>query len=85
MAAAVAMPLSVRIHEPTLIGEVTLNIRSMLRNRAGFPRSEVKSAGLSVTPTNALAQARRARTSLPRNPDRNARPALAPAIPPVKK
>ncbi len=33
-------------HEPTLIGEVTLNIRSMFKNRSGTPRSEVRSAGL---------------------------------------
>ena len=34
-ASAVVAPLALRIHEPTLIGEVTLNIRSMLRKRAG--------------------------------------------------
>ena len=47
-AIAVAEPLEARIHEPTLIGEVTLNIRSMLRKRVGRPRSEMRSAGLET-------------------------------------
>src|SRR5436189_288721 len=54
-------PATTRIHEPTLIGEVTLNIRSMLRNRSGLPRSEISSRGLATPPIIAAAQARRAR------------------------
>src|SRR6185312_6739538 len=80
-----ADPETATTHEPTLIGEVTLNIRSMFRNRAGRPRSEINSGGLTPIAPNAANQARRASTSLPRSPDRYARPAEAPATPPVKK
>src|SRR5439155_2885916 len=80
-----AVPSALRIHEPTLIGEVTLNIRSMLKKRLGLPRSEINSSGLDVTPKSANAQARRASAWLPRSSDRYARPAEAPASPPVKK
>jgi hypothetical protein len=34
-----------RIQLPTLIGEVSLNTRSMFRNRSGRPRSEMRSMG----------------------------------------
>jgi len=44
----VVAPLADRIQEPTLIGEVTLNIRSMFRKRIGRPRSEIRSAGLAA-------------------------------------
>src|SRR5436305_1675411 len=44
-----------RIHEPTLIGEVTLNIRSMLRNRSGLPRSEISRIGLAAQEERARA------------------------------
>jgi hypothetical protein len=40
-----APPDTNRIHEPTLIGDVTLKTRSMCRNRSGLPRSEISSAG----------------------------------------
>ena len=66
----IAAPLALRIHEPTLIGEVTLNIRSMFRNRDGTPRSEISSSGLVPTPASAAAHARRASSSLPRTSDR---------------
>src|SRR3954454_12684211 len=74
----VASPLALRIHEPTLIGEVTLNSRSMLRNRDDLPRSEISSAGLTPTPASAHAHARRASSSLPRRPAASASPADAP-------
>src|SRR5919201_5056691 len=35
-----APPETKSTHEPTLIGEVTLNTRNMFRNRSGRPRSE---------------------------------------------
>ena len=44
----VAGPYAARIHEPTLIGEVTLNIRSMFRSARARPRSEISSAGLTA-------------------------------------
>ncbi len=84
-AAAVVAPLALSTHEPTLIGEVTLNIRSMLRKRAGLPRSEMRRTGLTLTPASATPQLRRASVSLPRTPARKANPAAAPPIPPVKK
>src|SRR5438270_12604996 len=56
----VLIPATDRIHEPTLIGEVTLNIRSMFRNRAGRPRSDTSSAGLIVMPASAAAHMWRA-------------------------
>jgi hypothetical protein len=69
-ASVVLAPLTLRIQEPTLIGDVTLNIRSMLRKRMGRPRSEIRNRGLTAIPPNAPAHARRASTSLPRRPDR---------------
>src|SRR3954453_3773090 len=84
-ATVVARPLALRIHEPTLIGEVTLNSRSMLRNRDDLPRSEISSAGLTPTPASAHAHARRASSPLPRTPAASASPADAPPTPPVKK
>jgi hypothetical protein len=81
----VVVPLPVRIHEPTLIGDVTLNSRSMFRKREGTPRSEIRSGGLAVMLTSDTPQARRARTSLPLSSARYASPADAPAIPPKKK
>src|SRR3954466_5344333 len=84
-AIAVVSPLALRIHEPTLIGEVTLNSRSMLRNRDDLPRSEISRSGLVPTPASAHAQARRASSSLPRRPATSASPADAPPRPPVKK
>src|SRR3954469_7460294 len=64
-ATAVARPLALSSHEPTLIGEVTLKTRSMLTKRDGLPRSEIRSAGLAPTPATALSHARRASASLP--------------------
>src|SRR6185437_263272 len=84
-ASVVAAPLAPRIHDPTLLGEVTLTIRNMFMNRLGRPRSEIRNSGLTEIPASEAAQARRARTSLPRAPERNASPAEAPPSPPVKK
>ncbi len=63
--ALAAAPNPARTHDPTLIGEVTLNIRSMCRNRSGRPRSEISSTGLANAPAAATADARRASTGLP--------------------
>ncbi len=84
-ATVVVRPLPTSTHDPTLIGDVTLNSRSMLRKRSGRPRSEISSAGLTPTATAAFSHARRASSSLPRSPAASASPAEAPAIPPVKK
>ena len=81
----VAPPLAVRIHDPMLIGEVTLNIRSMLRKRSGRPRSDTSSAGLAVTLAKATSHARRASGRLPVASAADASTAEAPARPPVKK
>ena len=71
-----------RIQEPTLIGEVILNMRSMCRKRSGLPRSEMSSGGLASAPTSARVDARRASTASPRVSARRATPADAPARPP---
>jgi hypothetical protein len=84
-ATVVVTPLAASTHDPTLIGEVTLKSRSMLRKRAGRPRSEMSSAGLTAIPAKAFSHARRARSSLPARPAASASPADAPARPPVKK
>src|SRR3954454_12138951 len=82
---AVARPLALSSHEPTLIGEVTLKTRSMLTKRDGLPSSEIRSAGLAPTPATALSHARRASASLPRASASSASIADAPPTPPVKK
>jgi hypothetical protein len=66
----VAAPLAASTHDPTLIGEVTLNILSMFRKRLDRPRSEISSGGLREIPASAAVHERRASTSLPRSPDR---------------
>ena len=85
MASAIAVPLAPRIHEPTLIGEVSLNMRSMWRKRSGRPRSEISSGGLAATPASATSHARRASASSPRSSLSSAKGAAAPARPPTKK
>ena len=67
------------------MGEVTLNIRSMFRNRVARARSEISSGGLTAIAPAAVIHARRLSSSLPASPDRYASPAEAPATPPVKK
>ena len=78
-------PLAASTHEPTLMGEVSLTMRSMFMKRAGRPRSEMSSAGLASTAAPAVAHARRASSSQPRSSASWASPAEAPARPPVKK
>lgn len=78
-------PNPVKIHEPTLIGEVTLKTRSMYRNRIGFPRSLISSGGLTAAPASATSAARWASTWLPLPWAKKASGAAAPATPPVKK
>ena len=68
-----------------LIGEVTLNIRNMFGARNGLPRSELSSSGLAAFAARAIAQDRRESSSFPRALETSARPAPAPATPPVKK
>ena len=69
-------------HEPTLIGEVTLKTRSMLRKRSGRPRSVISSTGLTPTPASAT-QPRAVRASVgcrsagARQPRRGRAPASA--------
>src|SRR3954454_22607915 len=84
-ARAVAGLDKLRFHEPRLMGEVTLNSRSMLKKREGRPRSEISSAGLTPRPANASVQADFASFSLPVSSAPRPSPAEAPASPPVKK
>src|SRR5581483_4504693 len=46
-----APPETSRIHDPTLIGDVTLNTRNMCRKRSGRPRSEISSSGEATSAT----------------------------------
>src|SRR5256885_4515547 len=85
VAGATAMPLATSSQDPTLIGEVTLKTRSMLKNRSGRPRSEISRAGLVEIPAKASAQARRASRRLPDSDARWAGAADAPPRPPLKK
>ncbi len=62
-ATPVAVPLTDRIQLPTLIGELTLNIRSIAMNRSGRPRSAINSGGLALSAASAVSHARRASTS----------------------
>src|SRR5947209_18119101 len=84
-ATVVAAPENARFHAPTLIGEVTLNTRSMYRKRLGIPRSLISSTGLLSAPASEIAHARRASSPSSARSARKARPADAPASPPVKK
>src|SRR4051812_20009573 len=84
-AGTVRTPPIARSHEPTLIGEVTLKTRSMLRKRSGLPRSEVSRSGLTESAPNAISQERRASSRLPVRAAASANVADAPPRPPVKK
>ena len=70
-------------HVPTLIGEVGLNTRSMLRKRLGRPRSAIRSGGLTAMPANASSEQLRASARLPlaraASPSRDDPPASPPA------
>src|SRR3954469_9531363 len=74
-----------RIQEPTLIGEVTLKTRSMLKKRSRRPRSAIRSIGLAETPANAISQARLASRRLPVRVAAYPRAEEAPPRPPAKK
>src|SRR5690348_17753810 len=80
-----AAPLALRIHVPTLIGEVGLNTRSMFRNRSGRPRSLTSSSGLTFTAAAATSEEVRARERLPAIRAASDRLADAPARPPVNR
>ena len=57
----------------------------MFAVRNGLPRSELSSSGLTAFAASAIAHARLASSSFPRTREHTARPAPAPATPPVKK
>src|SRR6476469_2903887 len=82
---AIVDPAAMRIHEPMLIGEVTLNIRILFRNRAGRPRSEMSRTGDRLPAASATITARRPSSALPRRSARHPRVDAAPAMPPTKK
>jgi hypothetical protein len=77
--------MAARTQLPTLSGEVTLNIRSMYRNRSGRPRSEASRGTLAAPPAPATVNAARASRSLPDSRAPSPSAADAPASPPVKK
>ena len=47
---------ALRIHEPTLIGEVSLTVRSMFRKRSGRPRSLTRAAPPNPTAASAASR-----------------------------
>ena len=59
---------AVSIQLPTLMGDVGLATRNMLRNRAGRPRSTTRSGPLTAMPAADASSADRARRRLPRRP-----------------
>ena len=81
----VVAPWPTATQVPTLIGDLSLNTRIMLRNRAGRPRSAIRSGGLRAD------RRRRDQRRVAGEPlvagDRAASPSSdeAPASPPVKK
>src|SRR5687767_9774930 len=76
-----------RVHAPTDIGLCSLNTRSMLRKRAGRPRSEIRRSGEMRPPVNAIHFASRTSGAMssPVNCATAAMMAAAPASPPTKK
>ena len=84
MATLVVAPLAASTQEPTLIGEVILNMRSMFKKRSGRPRSEISSAGLTATAPKEVNHARRASSGW-RRPLSAASVPDAPARPPVNR
>src|SRR5205085_3705950 len=78
--------LMARTHEPTLMGEVGRNTRSMLRNRSGRPRSFTSSAVPATSPSAEIHRHRvtsPSRSSLSTISATIPRTAAAPAAPPV--
>ena len=80
-----APPETKRIQLPTLIGDVTLKTRSMLRKRSGRPRSEMSSAGETTSAAAPRKRLVRASRSLPVTRATPCNTDDAPAMPPVKK
>src|SRR5262245_55076189 len=74
-----------RIQLPTLMGDVTLNTRSMLRSRSGRPRSDMSKSGLTAFATDAIWMLRWASSSLPETRATRLNTDDAPPSPPVKK
>src|SRR5690348_9020807 len=83
--AVVAAPEPARIHEPTLIGEVTLKTRNMFRKRSGRPRSLTSSTGLTTSAASPIHIDVFASRSLRAARAVRLRIDEAPASPPVKK
>ena len=85
-AAAVAPPNTESVHAPTDIALCSLNTRNMFRNRAGRPRSEIRSAGEMTAPAAAIHLASWAvRLSPPIQADTMAMTEAAPATPPANR
>ena len=72
-------------HAPTFNGDVTLKTRSMLKKRAGRPRSAISSGGLAARAASDAAQARRSSARLPETCAAAPSAADAPARPPAKR
>src|SRR5688500_4807135 len=85
VAKPVLVAVTLRSHDPTLIGDVGLKTRSMLRKRSGRPRSRMRSTGLTPKAASAINQDRRAREWFRASPATKARVVEAPPSPPVKK
>src|SRR5579863_9191097 len=93
--ATAAAEKTISVQAPTDIGLWILKTRSMLRNRAGRPRSEIKSGGAMSEPAAAIQRARSAidasaatdegEAASPRKPAMAAMTAAAPDAPPTKK
>src|SRR5688572_13506437 len=78
-------PDNATTQDPTLIGDVILKTRSMLRKRAGRPRSVISSTGFAMEASIATAQERRASRRWPASSAASAKVDAPPVSPPVKK
>src|SRR5262245_17483581 len=77
---------STRVHTPTDMAERHLNTRSMLRKRAGRPRSAIRRHGEITAPANPTPSAALVKSSdRPVSRPTSASTALMPDAPPVKK
>ena len=85
VAATTDVPKADSSHVPTLMGDVTLATRSMLRNRRGRPRSATRRTPLAATAVDDATRQRRARRWSPVSRPPAASRADPPAMPPVKK
>ena len=85
-AATAAPPLkAVRIHEPRLIGEVSLITRSMFTKRSGRPRSSTRATAPTLTAPSAASRQLRRSASRPLSCAPAASTAEPPATPPRKR